>query len=262
MNPLDLPKAIGNAVSGKARKVEKPTKQSDKKHKPRARDRHVDVYAEFFGALTPAISPDDNVRTDRTIATSSDEYRWSVTSDGFIVSHEMLRELRPLIADGRVHWHWVSAYWPYNANFDEACGFPAQLTSAKDYIASDSDKLKVIKKAIKRESRRDKNHHDIIWIDSSIDLERPGIRRQAKNVKDAHIRMLTIAPKGGLRRSEVHYLIKFVNEAFEPRGDKKNRRRQWRLRSYSARSRTVTTIDNRAAPHAGELFVEPEGGAK
>lgn len=240
----------------------------DKPSKPKAKQPHVDVVSGFFGVVTPLASPSEDpesyLHQMQGIRRQSDEYNWRV-KDGYLVSDGMLRVFRDLINSGNVHWHWLSSWWMYSANFDEVCGFNSALTDSHDMITSDKDKMRYIKKLIKRAARHDKRKHNIIWLDPGFGPERDSWQRIAAMARDAHIQVLKVTPRGGLRRKEVTNADNFVRMSMtkKPR-DKSGKviKPRYGVKFYESPTRRTTTFDGRRLPNEIRLDGEtPVDGA-
>lgn len=261
LSPIKLVQDAAAQVSGiiTPREVEKRQKKN-KPQKPKAKQPHVDIYSEFFGVITPLALPSEDPESYlnqlQGIKRQSDEYSWHI-HDGYLVSDRMLRVFRDLINSGYVHWHWLSAWWMYNANFDEVCNFDSSLTDSRGMITGENDKMRYMKKVIKREARHDKHKHNIIWIDPSFGPERNSWRRVAGQVHDAHFKEVKITCSGGLRSTEVAYINDFVrcSMSYKKKRDKNGKviKPSYGVKFYSSPLRRITTFDGRKLPNEVQL---------
>lgn len=233
--------------------------KSSKPRKPKAKQAHVDIYSEFFGVITPLASPSEDpesyLHSLQGIKRQPDEYNWRI-KDGYLISDSMLRVFRSLINNGYVHWHWLSTWWMYNANFDEVCGFDSSLTDSRDMIAGEKDKMRYMKKVVKREGRHDKRKHNVIWIDPGFGPERDSWHRIAGQVHDAHFKMIKITCSGGLRSTETSYIDTFSRDSLTKKPRDKNGKAikpSYGVKFYSSLHRRVVTFDGRRLPNEIQL---------
>lgn len=184
----------------------------------------VDLFCDFDGVICPITKPRHDEEDKTPSIDTSNTY--PIDRSGKINtkwSSELAGNLRYLIDQHLVRWHWLTSNWPIIGFINELLRFDSSQTVTEELWTIDSSthirlvaggKAGIIKRCIISNAHRP-NKRAVAWIDDDYSSDDAEVQQLADLAEQNGIPFLLITPncETGLNRLDMYKLCQFIDSS-------------------------------------------------
>ena len=184
----------------------------------------VDLFCDFDGVICPIVKLRHDEEDETPSIDTSNTY--PIDRSGKINtkwSSELAGNLRYLIDQHLVRWHWLTSNWPIIGFINELLRFDSSQTVTEELWTIDSSthirlvaggKAGIIKRCITSNTHRP-NKRAVAWIDDDYSSDDAEVQQLADLAEQNGIPFLLITPncETGLNRLDMYKLCQFIDSS-------------------------------------------------